>query len=332
MATTRKPATLVDVARLAGVAHQTVSRVVNGSDAIRPRTRALVETAMAELDYHPNLAARALATSRPHRIGALASEILERSPLRVINAAAETAREFGYVLDIVSVDPQDAVSLTQAIDTMNASQPAGVFVMTPTDLVMSLVSPDRFNVPSVFERNGDSIATDDDLDHYSYALVVDHLLDLGHRAICHVAGPASTPAARAREACLFRRVGLAGGHASVMGGGDWSSAWGYRAGQSIDVDGVTAIAAANDQIALGLLRALDERGVRVPQDVSVSGFDDIPESGYFQPPLTTVAVNVEAIGRGALLELLAELDGVEAPMPERVARLVVRASTAPVRN
>ena len=117
-----------------------------------------------------------------------------------------------------------------------------------------------------------------------------------------------------------------------MGGGDWSSAWGYRAGQSIDVDGVTAIAAANDQIALGLLRALDERGVRVPQDVSVSGFDDIPESGYFQPPLTTVAVNVEAIGRGALLELLAELDGVEAPMPERVARLVVRASTAPVRN
>lgn len=329
MATRRKPATLVDVARLAGVSHQTVSRVVNGSDAIRPRTRALVEQAMAELDYHPNLAARALATSRPHRIGALASEILERSPLRVLNAAAETAREFGYVLDIVSVDPRDAVSLTQAIDTMNASQPAGVFVMIPTDLVISLVSPDRFKVPAVFERNGDSITTDDDLDHYSYALVVDHLLDLGHRSICHVAGPASTPAARSREACFMRRVGLAGGQASVLRGGDWSSAWGYRAGQIIDLDGVTAIAAANDQIALGLLRALDERGVKVPQDISVTGFDDIPESGFFQPPLTTVAVNVESIGRGALLELLAELDGIEVPLPERVVRLVVRASTAP---
>jgi len=329
MVSPRKPATLVDVARLAGVSHQTVSRVVNGSDAIRPRTRERVERAMAELGYHPNLAARALATSRPHRIGALASEILERSPLRVLNAAAETAREFGYVLDIVSVDPRDARSLTQAIDTMNASQPAGVFVMTPTDLVMSLVSPDRFNVPSVFERNGESISTFDELDHYSYSLVVDHLLGLGHRAICHVAGPAATPAARAREACLLRRVDVAGGHATVLRGGDWSSAWGYQAGQSIDVNEVTAIAAANDQIALGLLRALDERGVRVPQDVSVSGFDDIPESGYFQPPLTTVAVNVEAIGRGALLELLSELDGVDAPMPERVSRLVVRASTAP---
>lgn len=328
---TQGPATIYDVARLAGVSHQTVSRVLNGSPNLREATRLRVEAAMATLNYLPNRAARSLAVSNNFRIGALVTEILQSGPLRVVNGMATAAREHGYVVEMVTFDPQDDRSVEQAVAAMNASDLAGVFIAAPTDLVMERVQASRLRAPYVIQTDTELTSRTARLDEASYSLVVRHVLGLGHRRIFHVAGPHDWVAARNRAAVLSAVAEQAGAEVLASVEGDWSAASGYRIGREIPSDEITAVVAANDQMALGVLRAFAERGVDVPGDVTVTGYDDIPEAEFYYPPLTTVRQDFEALGRSGFLDLLESLGLSSMRRAPLVGELRVRASSGPAR-
>lgn len=331
-----KPATIYDVARRAGVSHQTVSRFVKGFEGIRPETRRRVEEALRELDYRPNLAARFLATNRSHRIGALVYEMLEVGPSMVLAGASRGAREAGYLLDIVSLDPAVEGSAESALRMLNQQDLAAVLAFAPTDEVATAIESASFAVPVFVERE---IADAPDGEFPSLSAqgmrqIVDHLVGLGHRRMFYVSGPEGWIAARNREVAFREALRTYGLEPVGMAAGDWSAASGFAAGLALPSElGATAVVAANDQTALGVLRALESRGVRVPQQVSVTGFDDMPESAYFSPPLTTVRLDFDLLGRRSIARLLGALGvgpglaGTENPS----LVLLTRASTAAAR-
>jgi DNA-binding LacI/PurR family transcriptional regulator len=325
-------ATIYDVARLAGVSHQTVSRLLQGYEGIRPTTRKRVEDALKELDYRPNLAARALATSKSHRIGALVYELLEVGPSKTIQGASDAARHAGYLLDIVTLDPSDDTAVEQAIAMMRQQDLAGIVAFAPMDLLGDRIQHADFGVPVLLETEVDAAAAaHPDLSDTGMGQIVDYLVSLGHRDFFHVSGPLEWWASRNRAAAYEAALARHGLESRGSLAGNWSSASGYRVGLELPLDhGVTALVAGNDQMALGLLRALAERDVSVPGDMSVTGFDDTPESEFYLPPLSTVRVDYEAQGRTLMNRFLAMIGDAQAGAdePGRAPQLVVRASTA----
>jgi DNA-binding LacI/PurR family transcriptional regulator len=329
-----RASTIYDVAKLAQVSHQTVSRLVKGHTNIRPEIRVRVEAAIEALNYRPNMSARSLATSRSHRIGALVYEIVEVGPAKIMEGAAAGAREAGYLLDIVSLDPHDDRAIQQSIGLINQHDLAGVMVFAPTDGVMSAVEKNvHFSVPVYVESDAiEPGVSGPTLNEQGVGLILDHLIAWGHRRFFHIAGPTDWFAARGRHRA-YEEVLIARGLQSMgVLHGDWTSRSGYDAALSMPLDqGITAVIASNDQMALGVLAAFDKRSVRVPEDISVVGFDDIPESRYFHPPLTTVRLDFDRQGRIAIDRLLRMIDGarVADPIAELKPELFVRASTGP---
>lgn len=328
-----RAATIYDVARLAGVSHQTVSRLLKGH-ALKPSTRARVEAAIAELDYRPNSTARALATSRSFRIGALVYELHELGPSQVAQGAANAARDSGYLLDVVALDPKDDVAIAHAIGLLDQQHLAGILALAPTRRLLDAVKSVEFRVPIFIDS--EPIYTGEPktetLNTIGAKLALEHLVGLGHERIFHVAGPLEwTSAANRWLACeqFTRRRGLPTYEAAE---GDWTAASGFRAASRMPLDlGITAVFAANDQMGMGVLRALAERGVRVPRDMSVVGFDDRPESGYTIPPLTTVRLDFAEQGRSSVASLVAMIEGRPPPPRSTAAQvsLVVRGSSGP---
>jgi DNA-binding LacI/PurR family transcriptional regulator len=327
----RKAPTLYSVAELAGVSHQTVSRVVKGETNIRADLRERIEAAILELGYKPNLTARALASSSHHRIGAIVYDFLEVGPSRLVKGASDAAKEAGYVLDIVSLDPRQENGIEEAISAINPHDLAGLLVIAPSDPVLALIDKVGFSMPVYIESEGqdDAAGSDHTENHRGMRSLVDHLVGLGHRRFFQIPGPTAWLAARARESAYSVALDAAGCVSIGMVAGDWTSESGYRAAMSMPLDaGVTAVVVGNDQMALGVLAALADRGIRVPEDISVVGFDDIPEAQYFRPALTTVRQDFEAQGRAALGRLLAVMAGDGTGLPTRPeTHLVVRAST-----
>ena len=330
----RKPS-MYDVAKIAKVSHQTVSRVLNNYPNIRESTRERVLRAIDEVRYVPNQMARALATSHSHRIGVLVDSPVEYGPNSTLRGVEEAARAVGYSVDAVSVSEGSGGGaadvehlLIQGVEALCVVAPKlssyrsvqGVIHDLPVLLVSADPIPGRLTA-CVDQRAGTEQA-------------VEHLIGLGHRRIAHLAGPEDWLDARAREREWRRALTAAGLPVSTPVIGDWSADFGYWFGsESSDVPDATAIFAANDQMALGLLHGLHARGVSVPGDVSVVGFDDIPESRHFLPPLTTVRQDFHALGSLAVTLLIAALRGDEAPETDIIApELVVRESTAPPRE
>jgi DNA-binding LacI/PurR family transcriptional regulator len=327
----QRPATIYDVARLANVSHQTVSLYLRGHQGFRETTRQRVEQALAELNYRPNLAAKSLATSRSHRLGALVYELTEVGPSKTIQGASERARAAGYLLDIVSLDPAEGRAVEDALGQLGQQDLAGIVAFAPVDLIAERIASVPFNVPVIREDDEDS----GDISHSGLALLVDHLAGLGHERFFHLSGPGDWVASRKRSTAY--EEALAGHGLASVGSlaGDWSAASGYAAASAMPLDaGVTAVIAANDQMALGALLALERRGVSVPGDVSVTGFDDIPEAAYYRPPLTTVSIDYAQQGRVLLERMLRAIDPALVTTPELTTppRLVVRESTAPPRR
>ncbi len=326
-------ATIYDVARVAGVSHQTVSRLLRGFEGIRPETRERVERALQELNYRPNLTARSLATSRSHRIGALVYELLEVGPSKTIAGASQAAREAGYLLDIVSLDPSDDDEVSRALEVLARQDLAGVLAFAPVDLIADRIESAGFTVPVVLEAPADdAVATAGDVGVSDVGIdfVVDHLVQLGHRSMAHVSGPLDWWASRHRREAFERALDRHGLGPVAVAEGQWSAASGYSAVEGLPLDDVTAIVAANDQMALGVLRALAERGIRVPDRMSVAGFDDVPEAAFYHPPLTTVRVDYEQQGRRLVHRLRTELEGMAVPPPPFVEPVLLRrASTGP---
>lgn len=331
-AATKRPPTIYDVARLAGVSHQTVSRHLRGLEGIRPATRERVTRALEVLDYRPNLTARDLAMMRSHRIGALTHEIGQVGPSKILQGASARAREAGYLLDIVSLDVEDAASAQEALNLITTQDIAGLLVFTSTDAMTRVLQSTSIRVPTVIEIEEDLATTAHDpaAENRGLGAVVDHLVSLGHQRFFHVAGPRGWVSARNRELSYEHALAAHGLSSQGTFYGDWSAASGFAAVAAMPRDtGITALVASNDQMALGALLALDRAGIRVPEDLSVTGFDDIPESAFYRPPLTTVQADFDVTGRAAFDRLLGLIGGEPAPRStQEPVRLIVRSSTA----
>ncbi len=321
-----------DVAAHAGVSYQTVSRVLNDSPAIRPATRDRVLAAIAELGFRPNQAARMLVTSRSRTIGVLSSDPNSHyGPTTALTSIELFAREAGYRLSITTIEDADAASIRSGLDYLLSQAVEALVVIAPQRRVFDVIGELSITVPFITLEAPDRDASHSlSIDQIAGArLATRHLLDLGHRAIAHLAGPQDWIEAAARAEGFAAELADAGLAGEVFAG-DWTADSGYRAGLALLDGGFTAVFSANDQMALGLLHACRERGVRVPEQLSIVGFDDLPEAAHFSPPLTTVRQDFAEVGRRAISLLLAELDGVadrdHAPV---AAELVLRESTAP---
>ena len=331
--TEEKPraANIFDVARLAGVSHQTVSRVINGLPNVRPATKERVEHAIAQLRYSPSPAARALVTRRTRTIGLITPGIADHGPVSIamhFNLAARRAR---YNVDTVSTVDADPETARTAVEGL-LRQRVDAIVVVVTDLgVLEVVRGLDVAIPIIASastpRRSSRIVS---IDQYRGARsAVQHLVELGHTRIVHVAGPISAPDSAERIRGWRDELAQNGLPMVDPIHGNWTAEGGYRVGLELDVEPGSAIFTSNDLSAMGLLSALRERGLRVPEDVSVVGFDDVPEAGYLFPPLTTVRQDFAALGRQMMQKVLVSLeehedDNVETPLP---TELIVRAST-----
>jgi DNA-binding LacI/PurR family transcriptional regulator len=322
---------MADVARLAGVSHQTVSRVVNGSPQVRPSTRRRVLAAMDRLDYRPNRAARALVTGRSGTLGVVSFDTTLYGPASTLFAIEQAAHAAGYFIMIVSLLTLDSSSVLDAIERLRIQGVDGILIITPHESAADALVNLPTGVPIVVVEAGrPRDAPLVVVDQLSGAVSATQLLlDLGHRTVWHVAGPPDFVEAQQRRDGWHATLEASGAEIPPELEGDWSPRSGYDLGlQLVREPGLTAIFVANDQMALGVLRALHEHGRDVPGDVSVVGFDDIPEAQYFTPPLTTVRQNFAEVGRGSL-RLLLDVMGGQQPKHLAVApELIVRRSTA----
>jgi DNA-binding LacI/PurR family transcriptional regulator len=324
---------MADVAAVAGVSHQTVSRVLNDSPLVRPDTRERVLAAIRELGYRRNNAARALATSRSGRIGMVSAHLALHGPSMIATAVQQAGYEAGYDVALVGVLEFSEKSLRDAVDRLLDQDVEAIVVAVAHRDAVPLVRGLPLPVPVVLAQGiapGAAMAAGIDQD-VGALLATEHLLDLGHRVVAHVSGPLDWVEAGQRRAGWHR----AHEQRDLLPGpdleGDWSAASGYQAGLRIGRAGdVTGVFVANDTMALGVLKALHECGRRVPQDVSVVGFDDVPEAAYLWPPLTTVNQPFAQLGRCAVELTMRALGGGQEPRLDLLRpELVVRESTAP---
>jgi DNA-binding LacI/PurR family transcriptional regulator len=326
-----KAANIFDVARLAGVSHQTVSRVINNQPNVRPATRARVEKAIGQLRYSPSPAARALVTRRTRTIGLIVPAVSDYGPTSTaihFNIAARTARYSVDTVSAVDVDPEGTRVLIEGL----LRQRVDAIVLVVNDIaVLEVVLALELNVPLVAAaataRRDPRLVS---IDQYRGAgSAVRYLAELGHHSIVHVAGPTQAPDTIERlrgwrDELSARRLGIV-----EPVHGDWTAGSGYRIGLELDIRPDTALFVANDHMAIGLLSALRERDIRVPEDVSVVGFDDVPEAGYLFPPLTTVRQDFATLG-----ELIMQKVLISVEEPDRITEdtplathLIVRQST-----
>jgi DNA-binding LacI/PurR family transcriptional regulator len=326
-----------DVAARAGVSYQTVSRVLNDSPSIKPTTRQRVLDVIAELGYRPNQAARALVTSRSRTIGVLSAQNSALyGPTTAINSIEQAAREAGYRLSITNINTGDYASIKSGLDYLLSQSVEALVVIAPQVRVFDVINDLSINVPFVtLEATGRNPGHNLSVDQFAGArLATKHLIDLGHTELMHISGPQDWIEAEARMQGFLHEVNQADLRTRAPILGDWSAHFGYYAGlELLKFRDFTAVFAGNDQMALGFIHACRDVGLDVPGDVSVVGFDDIPEAAHFYPPLTTVRQNFVEVGRRAVDFLLAELGGTEhgthaAIQPE----LIVRSSAARIRG
>jgi len=323
---------MADVARLAGVSHQTVSRVLNSHPNVRPQTRDSVLAAIAELGYRPNAAARTLVTRRTRTLGVVSFDTTRYGPAAML-CGIERAAAHSYFVSVASLPALDRRSVLGAVDRFLDQGVEGIIVIAPTTGAVAACSRVRAHVPLVALGCGTSAPlTSAAVDNAAgAALATRYLLGLGHRTVHHVAGPRSWLDAQERISGWREALAQAGAPEPDLLPGDWGCPSGYRLGHRIATSPeITAVFCGNDHMALGVLRALAEHGRRVPGDISVVGFDDIPESAYFLPPLTTVRQDFGELGRRALATLVGMIDGRRAPADcLRISpRLVARGSVS----
>jgi DNA-binding LacI/PurR family transcriptional regulator len=326
-----RPAVMHDVARLAGVSHQTVSRVLNDHPNVRPETRERVRLAIRQLNYRPNKLAKGLVTRRSGRVGVVTLGSRLYGPTSTLMGIEHAARSSGYTVTI-AVAESGAAQLTAAVAGMLEQSVEGILVIAPDASGARTVASLSVDVPVVAVEAGhpDAVPVASVDQHEGARIATEHLLSLGHRTVWHVAGPEDWLEARERAEGWRYALSLAGAPAPPVLRGDWTAASGHRlAGQLADRADATAVFVANDQMALGLLNGLQAAGVRVPRDLSVVGFDDTPDSAFFIPPLTTVRQDFDAVGRLGVRLLAEMILGAERPVSERITPdLVVRSSTA----
>ncbi|NEB03393.1 LacI family DNA-binding transcriptional regulator [Streptomyces sp. SID13726] len=330
-----RPPGMMDVAREAGVSHITVSRVINDHPSVRPETRARVEAAIQKLGYRRNSVARALKSRRSSTIGVVivGSDLFELP--RILLGVETAAKQAGYWVSLASRQGESTTGdLVETLRRLTDQSVEAIAVVADRPGVVEALSGLVLEVPVAVVMSGSVphpelsfVEVDQEL---GARLAVRHLLDLGHRRVAHLTGALRTFDARARVDG-WRAELTAGGADGPLLEGDFSAESGFRLAHTLcdDEAGLpTAVFAGNDQMAMGALAAFAERGVKVPRDVSLVGFDDMKGADYLVPALTTVRQDFAQLG-GNAIELLVGMLGGEPAQRQRITpELVVRHSTA----
>lgn len=326
---TSRAITLDDVARLAGVSYQTVSRVLNHSPQVSPRTRAKVEAAMQQLNYVPNRVAQQLAGKATRTLGLATSDLALMAPAQIASAIQQRASGAGYHLVIAMRSHNSAADtvnelLAQRVDALMINLPlaAGEAEQIQTlcgdkPVIFMDVEPQAQVAQCQYSNARGARAA------------VEHLVALGHRQIGLLNGPPQAISAQLREAAWREALAAHQLTPFCVLQGDWSAHSGYQAMlQQLPDRLPQALLVANDQMALGAMRALHQHGVAIPGEISIVGYDDTAESAWYQPPLTTVRQDLQALGEQCVERLLAQLQDAPPPSWPLEPALVLRETTA----
>ncbi len=334
----RRPArpSIYDVARSAGVSHMTVSRVVNGG-SVSEATRRRVLEAIQTMGYRPSPAARALASRTAMRIGVIVHAATQYGPASTLVAIERAARAEGYGVVAYSTPSRSAADIECAIAYLAEQRVDATCVIGPGGSSISMLQDMAASIPVVVvgsEAVGPGMLEVSVDQAHGATRVMAHLIGLGHRSILHIAGPLDTADAQGRERAWRSAMRAAQAVDAELVLGDWTADFGFSVGaRQATAERFTAVFAANDQMALGLIHGLWTRGIRVPADVSVVGFDDLPDAAHFLPPLTTVRQDFDALGRSVLGAVIAAIHGEAAPAVMRIRpELIVRRSTSAPRS
>lgn len=331
-----KTITLYDVASYAGVSYQTVSRVINDAAHVSPRTREKVLAAMAELHYVPNRGAQQLAGKRSKTLGLLTTDLALHAPSQIASAVKSRAGKAAANVIISMLEQHDEAHCTAALQELLAQRVEGVLVNVPLDDALAeQLAAQAKPTPVLFLDVSDTAAVNRLVFDAGQGarLGVAHLLAQGHRQIALLGGPSSSVSARARFAGWLAALREANLSPCATAHGDWSAASGYEKAHALlaCAPATQAMLVANDQMALGVLRACAEKGIAVPGQISVVGYDDTADSAWFSPPLTTVRQAFKEAGERSVDWLL------NPPPTEALSQhclpvtLVERLSTAPAR-
>ncbi|WP_442819127.1 LacI family DNA-binding transcriptional regulator [Streptomyces sp. NBC_01235] len=324
-----------DVARLAGVSRKTVSRVLNNEPYVSDEARRRVLAAAEELGYRLNHAARALASGRTRSIGVVALGTAGYGTASLLVGIEQAVRDAGYALRVVNTPDGAPESIADAVEALLEQGVDGVVVSEP---IVEGEVPLGVDVPVLFLGAPPAFAAARTLTvgvgaQQLARAATEHLLDLGHPTVHHLAGPRRWYATKDRIEGWRAALAARGAHEPPLLNGDWSAASGYAAGRELASDrSVTAVFAAGDEMAIGLIHGLREGGRRVPEDISVVGFDGNPVFAYVSPPLTTVRQPFEAASSEGIRLLLHAIENPDTELPpanDPPVELVVRGSTAP---
>jgi LacI family transcriptional regulator len=331
--------TLYDVARRSGVSYQTVSRVINQHPSVSDETRERVQRAIIELDYRPNRAAQSLAGTKSRTLAMVTYGLNNYGPAQMVINIEQACRAAGYDLIFTNVADHHLTTLNGSIEYIRRWDMDGLLLITPVEgLSYDHLAAMFGNIPVALigTRMGSSAPSVVVDQMAGTRQITTHLIELGHTHICEISGPPQWFDAQERHESWLETLqshGLTPG-ASIMG--DWSAKSGYAAARTLLTSGerFTALVVANDQMAMGAIHALREHGLSVPHDISVAGFDDIPEAAFFGPPLTTIRQDFAKLGRQGVEHLIQRINnpGHHSKQDVITPQLIVRQSTTSPRS
>jgi DNA-binding LacI/PurR family transcriptional regulator len=332
----KREVTMTDVAARCGVSYQTVSRVINEMPEVAEATRTRVLRVIEQLGYRPNMTARHLVSRRSTVLGHVSFATGLYGPSQTMVNVEEAAKEAGYSVMFAGIAEENVGEIRRAVNELYAHRVAGILIHLPLEIDLSMLRDVCQNVPLV--------AMDSDLGFKTSAvlfqqksgsrLATQHLIDLGHRQIGCLRASLAWRAARLRHQGWLLALKAPRLTPGPCVEADWSAQGGYQAARDLTRKHwgqFTALVVANDQMALGAIRAFQEEGISVPHDISIVGFDDIPEAGFFLPPLTTIRQDFTRIGKLGVQCLLEQIrsDSRNTRTYTVVPTLIKRASTAP---
>lgn len=327
----RRP-TIYDIAKTAGVSHMTVSRYLRfNGERTREDPRERIKAAIDELDYRPNLAARAMRTTRTGRLAILFPSGSAASSVHMLTGATEAAREAGYQVDAITLAGSSAERSERMLELAEAGLFEGLLALTPLDSEREAQIASRVPVVVGAEYDDEMRGIGDLADASPVAEIIEALARQGHRTFLHIAGDRSYTTVRSREQTYLETIERLGLESAGTVAGSWVGEAGHQAVLDLPEDTpVTAIIASNDHLAAAAIHGAVERGWRVPEDLSVAGWDNNPLGEWLPPTLTTVKVDYMELGRRSMTRLLAVMKGEDAPLySDPVAEVVWRDSTGP---
>jgi DNA-binding LacI/PurR family transcriptional regulator len=307
-------ATLKSVATLSGVSYQTVSRVINGMPHVSDTTKKRVIRVMKELGFRPNMSARQLRSRRSTTVGLVTFATSYYGPSHVLANSEEYVKDLGFGFMFRGIIEVSIDEIRRAVDDLCGYQVCGILIHLPLHVDLHDLQDLCQNVPLVavdsdFGFKAPSVLIDNEL---GSRIATKHLIDLGHRKIAYMQGPPGWRASKQRSEGWHAELKAVRLEPGPLVQGDWSAGSGYEAAKNLLAKGrgkFTALVVANDQMALGAIRAFQESGLRIPEDISIVGFDDVPEAAFFGPPLSTIKQDFAALGKLSVHCLVEQLKG-----------------------